>query len=99
MQVWQVISKDLLQPEHPFALHKWLLHQVYSSWDVKTQVCAVQRLTAAMWFTVIAPHHLQGPIPVWIPNPMGCADTNLAIFMQTFQVGSCALIRWQQRNF
>ena len=83
-----MISKDLLRPEHPFALHKWLLHQVYSGWDVKTQVCAVHCLTAAMLLNVIAARHLQGPIPVWIPNPMGCADTNLAMFMQTFQVGS-----------
>ena len=40
VQVWRAISKDLLRPEHPFAVHKGLLHQVYSGWDVKTQVGA-----------------------------------------------------------
>eukprot|EP00891_Asterochloris_glomerata_P007518 jgi/Astpho2/7518/Aster-02084 len=88
-QVWQVISKDLLRSEHPFALHRWLLQQVYSAWDVKRQC-----LTAVMWFVVIATHHLQGPIPVWIPNPLGCADTNLARFMHTFQGSE----QWQQHR-
>lgn len=29
----------------------------------------------------------RGPAPVWQPDPLGAADTNLARFMAKFQVG------------
>ena len=32
---------------------------------------------------------LQGPAPLWIPDKDEAAQTNLARFMNTFQVGNC----------
>ena len=39
----------------------------------------------------ISANLVQGPIPVWMPVPEGIQNTNLAAFMENFQVRSfCA---------
>ena len=40
-QVWRRVSKEVLQPSHPFELHQFLLNAVYQGWDVQTQVAAL----------------------------------------------------------
>ena len=32
-QLWQLISKELLTPEHPFELHHYLYNSVFANWD------------------------------------------------------------------
>ena len=33
LQVWRRISKVVLQPDHPFALHKLLFQATYAAWN------------------------------------------------------------------
>lgn len=33
LQVWRLVSKYVLRPDHPFPLHKLLFQAVYAGWD------------------------------------------------------------------
>ena len=90
-QVWRRVSKEVLQPSHPFKLHQLLLNAVYQGWDAQTQVAALPRTSCRSLkpYKILrgASFAMKGPIPVWIPTPEGIRDTNLANFMASFQVG------------
>ncbi len=79
----------MLTPEHPHVLHVLLLRAAFAGWDTAKQA----RCLSQCWHVQSAHHlrkrslmHAQGPIPVWSPTAEGVADTNLAAFMQSFQV-------------
>ena len=40
-QVWRELSKYLLTPEHPHALHVLLLRAAFAGWDTAKQVCCL----------------------------------------------------------
>ena len=35
-QLWRLVSKGVLRPDHPFALHKLLFQAAYARWDAGT---------------------------------------------------------------
>ena len=54
LQIWRRLSKAVLRPDHPFALHKLLFAAAYKGWDagwewacwcwMKTRSCQEQQL-------------------------------------------------------
>ena len=34
---WPEVSRNILSPKHPFALHQLLYETVYATWDAETQ--------------------------------------------------------------
>ena len=97
LQAWLTISRQVMRQDHPFQLHQLLHKQVFQDWD-RSQV----RLQPTLWLFLsnlctwnyiftdgkAIQHVLQGPAPVWVPSDNGKQDTNLAQFMQTWQVSS-----------
>mmetsp|Transcript_13566 Transcript_13566/g.34819 ORF Transcript_13566/g.34819 Transcript_13566/m.34819 type:complete len:110 (-) Transcript_13566:52-381(-) len=63
-QVWRRVSKELLQPDHPFALHKLLMEARQRARD-----CGVQALPRDCCQGQRPDVCLRGITPVWIPPP------------------------------